>query len=186
MFCKTLRLRFCPSERRTAALVVVEVKYEMWMRSASPQSVMVVGVEYEISDSVTVVLRAPGEELGSLCWGIRLSQSEPFHIIGQGHLLSSRSGEAFPTNATQLARSSIRCFATLNHLHPSALSFLSSTALHLPRSAFIFHSCVLSVIGYALLRCVIGLRAPRWSHYTSVPNPNEWASCDTVQSEKDR
>lgn len=59
----------------------------------------VVEVKYEISDSVTVVLRAPGEDLGSLCRGIRLSQSKPFHIIGQGHLLSGRSGEAFPTNA---------------------------------------------------------------------------------------
>lgn len=123
-----------------------------------PAVAVVVGVKYEISDSVTVVLQAPGE-------GIRLSQSEPFHIIGQGHLLSSRSGEAFPTNATQLARSSILCFTTLllslNYLHLSFspllllsnsvpfaisiqsnsqlhLSFLSSTALHLPLSLSIF------------------------------------------------
>lgn len=93
------------------------------MRSESqyPAVVMVVRAKYEISDSVTVVLRAPGEDLGSLCRGIRLSQSKPFHIIGQGHLLSGRSGEAFPTNATQLARSSILCFTalllSLNHLH---------------------------------------------------------------------
>lgn len=134
---------------------------------------MVVGVKYEISDSVTVALRAPGEDLGSLCWGIRLSQSKPFHIIGQGHLLSGRSGEAFPTNATQLARSSILCFTALlllalNQLHLSFspsffffffilasslhLSFLSSSALHL----------FLSVIGYALVRCVIGLYTLRW------------------------
>lgn len=85
--------------------------------------------------------RAPGEDLGSLCWGIRLSQSKPFHIIGQGHLLSRRSGEAFPTNATQLARSSILCFATflcslkpqLSFFHcfffsPSVLLLLSSLA----------------------------------------------------------
>lgn len=84
---------------------------------------MVVGAKYEISDSVTVELHASGEGLGSLCWGIRLSQSKPFHIIGQGHLLSSRSGEAFPTNATQLARSSILCFTTLKtHPHLSLFS----------------------------------------------------------------
>lgn len=125
------------------------------MRSASqhPAAVMVVGVEYEISDSVTVVLRAPGEELGSLCWGIRLSQSEPFHIIGQGHLLSSRSGEAFPTNATQLARSSIRCFTTLNHLHlfffPSFCSLLS--LIYCTSSASIsFHFSVMRSFSYWL------------------------------------
>lgn len=47
---------------------------------------------------------------GSARAEIRLSQSEPFHIIGQGHLLSCRSGEVFPTNATRLAGSSILCF----------------------------------------------------------------------------
>lgn len=155
----------------TTAVTVVGLKCEMLsgkrMRSELqyPAVVMVVGVKYEISDSVTVALRAPGEDLGSLCWGIRLSQSKPFHIIGQGHLLSGRSGEAFPTNATQLARSSILCFTALllalNQLHLSFffilasslhLSFLSSSALHL----------FLSVIGYALVRCVIGLYTLRW------------------------
>lgn len=117
-------------------VTVKGMKYEM-LNSAGmrlelqyPAVVTFVGMKYEISDSVTVALGAPGEELGSLCWGIRLSQSEPFHIIGQGHLLSSRSGEAFPTNATQLARSSILCFTTLLfslqhcHLSFSPLFFL--------------------------------------------------------------
>lgn len=94
-----------------------------------PGVVMVVGVKYEISDSVTVVLRAPGENLGSLCWGIGLSQSKPFHIIGQGHLLSSRSGEAFPTNATQLARSSILCFTTLL-FSPSFFFFIFASSFY--------------------------------------------------------
>ena len=161
-------------------------------------------------------LHASGEGLGSLCWGIRLSQSKPFHIIGQGHLLSSRSGEAFPTNATQLARSSILCFTTLKthphlslfspsfyfffpilasslwfylscSLHPaktlnSTSPFSHLTTLHLPPSLFIFFfflsNAFFSVIGYALLRCVIGLYTLRWrnrpwSHYTSAMNPNE-------------
>lgn len=95
-----------------------------WGQSrGTPAVVMVVGAKYEISDSVTVELHASGEGLGSLCWGIRLSQSKPFHIIGQGHLLSSSSGEAFPTNATQLARSSILCSTTLKtHPHLSLFS----------------------------------------------------------------
>lgn len=133
-----------------------------------PAVVTIVRVKYEISDSAMVVLQALRRELGSLWWGIGLRQSEPFHIIGQGHLLSHRSAEAFPTNATQLARSSILCFTNLlfsqcdRHLSPphflsslllsdyvsSALSiqsnsqphlsFLSSAALHLPPSLFIF------------------------------------------------
>lgn len=109
---------------------VARVKCEMLSSMALgsklqyPAVVTIVGVKYEISDSVTVALRAPRGELGSLWWGIGLSQSEPFHIIGQGHLLSHRSAEAFPTNATQLARSSILCFAALlfsrrrRHLSP--------------------------------------------------------------------
>lgn len=77
-------------------------------------AVTIIRVTCDISDSVTVVLQAPGEGLGSLCWEIRFNQSEPFHIIGQGHLLSHRSGEAFPINATKLARSSILCFTNLS------------------------------------------------------------------------
>lgn len=88
-----------------------------------------------------VVLWDPGEELGSLCWGIRLSQSEPFHIIGQGHLLSSRSGEAFPTNATQLARSSTLCFTT--PLYTTVISRFSSLLLLL---LFFYNSPVFSVL----------------------------------------
>lgn len=117
------------------------------------------------------MLRAAGEDLGSLCWGIRLSQSKPFHIIGQGHLLSGRSGAAFPTNATQLVRPSILCFTTLlsslslNHLHLSLslgflpplllsppsktqlhLSFLSSAALHL------LHFICLYLFSFSVMR----------------------------------
>lgn len=58
-----------------------------------------------------------------------------------------------------------------------SLFFRSSTALHLPLSLFIFQSCTFSVIGYALLKCVIGLYARVekwvWSHYRSVANTNE-------------
>lgn len=94
-----------------------------------PAVVTIVRVKYEISDSVTVALRASGEELGLLCWEIKLSQSEPFHIIDQSHLLSGRSGEAFPTNATRLAGSFILCFTTptlpLSIFYPEFFRFLS-------------------------------------------------------------
>lgn len=145
---------------------------------------------------------APGEELGSLCWEIRLSQSEPFHIIEQGHLLSERSGEAFPTNATRLAGSFILCFTTphLSRCYPplsifyphffwflshqvklGLSSFFSSTSLHLLLSLFIFQSCFFffPVIGYTLLKCVMGLYTTLekwvWSHSRPVPNSNRSA-----------
>lgn len=146
----------------TTAVTVVGLKCEMLsgkrMRSELqyPAVVMVVGVKYEISDSVTVVLRAPGEDLGSLCWGIRLSQSKPFHIIGQGHLLSGRSGEAFPTNATQLARSSILCFTALllalNQLH---LSFS-------PSFFFFFYPCFFSPPLLSLIFCTSSFSFSYW------------------------
>lgn len=130
----------------------VGVKYEMLgsagMRSELqyPAGVTLVGMKYEISDSVTVLLRALGEEPGSLCWGIRLSQSEPFHIIGQGHLLSSRSGEAFPTNATQLARSTILRFTTLLSIPPPSLFYPWSLLLSQSSSTVYLHflSCTFS------------------------------------------
>lgn len=142
-------------------VTVAGVKYEllnsmgMRLELQYPAVVTVVKMKYEISDSVMVLLWAPGEELGPLCWGIRLSQSEPFHIIGQGHLLSSRSGEAFPTNATQLARSSILCLTTLlfslyhRHLSFFPSFFLSSLFLLLLSNSLV--SSALSIQYNSLL-----------------------------------
>lgn len=188
--------KVCPKEHRTEVWIVVRhsshcCRSEVWnieqyrdeVRELQyPAVVTVVGVKYEISDSVTVALRAPGEDLGSLCWGIRLSQSKPFHIIGQGHLLSSRSEEAFPTNATQLARFSILCFTPFPNLFYPCIFFLILSPLLSPSSKtlnstfpfshllhfiflhffWFFQSCVFSVIGYALLRCAIVLHTLRW------------------------
>lgn len=126
--------------------------------------------------------RTPGEDLGSLGWGIRRSQSKPFHIIGQGHLLSGRSGEAFPTNATQLARSSILCFTalllSLNQLHLflhfsflSLLLFSTSPFSHLLH--FIFFSYWLR-FGEVCDRPLCATREKiGLAHYTSVLNSNE-------------
>ena len=185
---------------------VVGVKYEilsgvgMRSESQSPALVTLVRAKYEISDSVTLAPRTPGEELGSLCWGIRLSQSEPFHIIGQGHLLSHRSGEAFPTNATRLAGSSTLCFTTISFpasLHPPKLSALFSliTSLSLYLLSVFFQPYSSPVIGYALPRCAIGPRHTRlertrpWPHHTTehlcrmLMNVCVWAhvSCDGVR-----